>query len=66
MDKILQGIVIGVFGGLFSGFGIWVLDRVRECWNFKRDEKKIVAFISKTINDTDKPTPPLASREWCI
>ncbi len=52
-DKLLEGIIIGIFGGLFSGIGIWLLDRLGKLRDFTKDENSIVTFLTKHINETD-------------
>lgn len=53
-SKVWEGIIIGFFGGLFAGLGIWLLDRIREKVNFSIDEAQIIKFLKSTLNETDK------------
>lgn len=53
-ERLLEGILLGTFWGLFAGGGIWCLDRIKENYEFKSEEKRIIAFLEVTKNETDK------------
>lgn len=51
IDKVIEGTIIGVLGGVFAGLGIWMLDRIRELYLFRRDEKRIFDFFTDHKDD---------------
>jgi len=61
-NHLTSDLIIGLVGGLSAGTGIWIIDRMRECYLFIRDEKRIVKFFNeKIMNDEFRNTYRIAS-----
>ena len=45
LQEIKDGIIVGLSGGISAGFGIWLLDRIREQFLFNRHERRIITFL---------------------